>query len=69
MNISLSPRRSTDWDAYVWRSRDATFYHLSAWPEIMERYFGHQTFYLAARESGELRGVFPLVSLKSRLAA
>ena len=45
----------------------ATGYHLMAWRLIVQESFGHQTFYLMAKDhDGEVRGVLPLVFLVSR---
>jgi len=56
------------WDAYVIGHARASGYHLMAWRRVIERVFGHRTFYLAARdEQGQIRGVLPLVCLSSRL--
>lgn len=67
MNISVCAHGAAEWDAYVWASRGSTFYHLAAWRELMEQYFRHTTFYLVAREGSEVRGLLPVVSMKSRL--
>ncbi|MGA6826496.1 FemAB family XrtA/PEP-CTERM system-associated protein [Nitrospira sp. NS4] len=55
------------WDEYLSHHEQASFYHLFGWKRVNEASFGHQTFYLAAVDEGRIRGVFPLVSLKSRI--
>lgn len=55
------------WDAFVLRHEAASFYHRFAWKGINERCFGHETFYLAAIDNGEIRGIFPIVLLRSRI--
>ncbi len=57
---------SARWDDYLMQNEMATFYHRFSWKEINEKCFGHQTFYLAAVDGGELRGIFPIVFLKTR---
>lgn len=58
----------TEWDAYVECHPQATGYHLFAWRRVIERVFGHQTVYLAARDGqARIRGVLPMVFLSSRL--
>lgn len=43
-------------------------YHQIGWKEVIEKSFGHKTFYLMAEdESGDVVGILPLVQLKSRL--
>src|SRR5262245_9865953 len=56
-----------EWDAFVEGHPDATGYHLWGWRRVMERAFGHQTVYLAARRDNEIVGVLPAVMIKSRL--
>ena len=57
-----------DWDSYVEASDDAESYHPYEWRKVFERVFGHECFYLIARDSsGGVVGVLPLVHLRSRL--
>ena len=45
-----------EWDAVRrTRRRDATGYHLWRWRQVFERAFGHETVYLAARETATHR--------------
>jgi FemAB-related protein (PEP-CTERM system-associated) len=53
------------WDAFVQESREATFFHLSGWRDVIERAFGHRTYYLVARRGSEICGVLPLTRVKS----
>ena len=56
------------WDALVRRSAGWTHFHLHDWRTVMERVFGHECIYLAARDGeGQLTGVLPLVRVKSLL--
>jgi FemAB-related protein (PEP-CTERM system-associated) len=55
------------WDAFVNASPDASFYHRFAWRRLNEKSLGHRSFYLSAERDGQVLGVFPLVSVKSRL--
>jgi FemAB-related protein (PEP-CTERM system-associated) len=83
MNIRLY--QDTDrqnWDDYVLRHPQGTFFHLIGWKRVLEDSFGHRSFYLVAeKEKGEsarkqvdravskksIVGVFPLFSIKSLL--
>ena len=70
--ISVAEVRTYDegiaWDRYVLNHAEASGYQLMGWRQVMERSFGHQTFYLMARdEKAQVRGVLPLVFLSSRL--
>lgn len=58
---------AVDWDAYVAADPHASIYHEYAWRDVVRSVFGHQTFYLAAREGAQIAGILPLVQLKSRL--
>ena len=55
------------WDAFVEQCPEATFFHLSAWQDIIEDVFRHRTFFLFAERAGEVVGVLPLAQVKSRL--
>jgi serine/alanine adding enzyme len=56
-----------EWDAFVRSQPGWTHFHLHGWREIMRVALGHETIYLAARSGGELRGVLPLVRVRSAL--
>jgi len=55
------------WDDYVSASPDATFFHQAGWKEVIERSFGHKTYYLYAEDDGNITGIFPLVHINSLL--
>jgi FemAB-related protein (PEP-CTERM system-associated) len=44
-----------------------TFFHLSGWRRVIERAFGHRTYYLLAERGGIVTGVLPLTHIKSLL--
>lgn len=57
-----------EWDAFVENASAGTFCHLLAWRGVIERSMRQQPHYLAARSNdGTLRGVMPLVRMRSRL--
>lgn len=59
---------SDEWDRYVTNHPQASLYHQAAFREVITDSFQHHCHYLGARNSkGELRGVLPLVEMKSRL--
>jgi FemAB-related protein (PEP-CTERM system-associated) len=64
---TLEKAREPDWDAFVDRCAEATFFHRSGWREVIRRAFGHRTAYLYAEERGRIVGVLPLGQVKSRL--
>jgi FemAB-related protein (PEP-CTERM system-associated) len=53
------------WDAYVQRSAVATMSHSFAWQSVIKDAYGHQPFYLMAADGGTVKGIFPLVRVKS----
>lgn len=56
------------WNKYVKESHESTCYHLFSWRNVIERSFGHKTYYLLAEErEDEIKGILPLVHLKSIL--
>jgi FemAB-related protein (PEP-CTERM system-associated) len=64
---SLSDADRPEWDHFVQACPQATFFHLSAWRELMEEVFGHHAHFLLARRGGQVAGVLPLAEVKSLL--
>ena len=64
---SLQPEDCARWDAFVDNSADATFFHRAGWKEVIERAFGHRTYFLYAETDGRIDGIIPLAHVKSRL--
>jgi serine/alanine adding enzyme len=61
-----STRDEASWDQFVQHSQRASGYHLLEWREIIQKVFGHTTFYLMAiDDGGSVQGILPLVLLKS----
>jgi len=57
-----------DWNALVEASDRAEIYHHFEWKYLFESVFGHDCYYLLARdETSQAIGLLPLVHLKSRL--
>jgi hypothetical protein len=55
MSISIKQIQPTDthaWDAYVHAHPQATVYHLSGWKNVIEKTYGHKTYYLMALQKG-----------------
>ena len=63
----LSPEHAARWDAIVRACPQATFFHLSAWQEIVRTVFRHRTYFLFAERDGHIIAVLPLAEVKSRL--
>lgn len=54
-----------EWDEYVFNHPDSTFFHQVGWKHVVEKSYGHESYYLLARENGEIKGVLPLFFVKS----
>jgi FemAB-related protein (PEP-CTERM system-associated) len=68
VNVSLiEPGDEQAWDDFVRAAPGATFFHLSGWKHVIEKAFGHRTFYLIARRGAAVVGVLPLTHVKSLL--
>jgi FemAB-related protein (PEP-CTERM system-associated) len=55
------------WNRFVSRCPHGTFFHRAEWREVFEGSLGHATHYLFAEAGGEIRGVLPLVHIRSRI--
>ena len=53
------------WDNFVQASADATFFHQAGWKEVIEKAFGHKTFFLYVENNGIITGILPLVHINS----
>jgi FemAB-related protein (PEP-CTERM system-associated) len=63
----LTDERHPEWDAFVERCPQATFFHRAAWQRVIERAFGHRTHFLYAEADGRIQGVLPLAHVRSLL--
>lgn len=64
---TLTPDMRDRWDQFVESCSEGTFFHRAGWKEVIERAFGHRTFFLYAERDGVMTGVLPLGQVKSRL--
>jgi FemAB-related protein (PEP-CTERM system-associated) len=68
LNIRLiQPDDVRAWNRYVEQSADGTFFHRAEWRDIFESALAHRSHYLLAEEGAQIRGVLPLVHIRSRL--
>lgn len=66
--IQLYKEDGTTWDAFVASHQDSTNYHQYGWRKIVEKSFGHSTYYLTALNTdNDICGILPLVHIESRL--
>ncbi len=66
MKVERFTGSPAEWDALARAADGASHHHLYAWRGVIERVFGHECPYLAARDAdGTLTGVMPLVRVRS----
>lgn len=66
--LTVSSAPSADWDAFVDSIPKRPLYLRSGWTELAREVFGHETFFIEARDaSGALVGVLPLVRQRGLL--
>jgi FemAB-related protein (PEP-CTERM system-associated) len=69
-DIPVLINRGTDSDAFEWtqyvlRSPTATISHIWHWRSIIREAYGHDSVYLIARQEGVVKGILPLIVVKS----
>lgn len=67
LKTSLYSTEKKNWDEYAAKSPRATLYHELGWKSVFEDFFGHKTYYIMAKEDGIIKGILPLVLMKSKL--
>lgn len=68
--IQVNLLRSSElerWDSFVERCAEATFFHRTGWRTIIDRVFGHKTFFLLATRGDDVVGILPLAQIRSFL--
>ena len=63
----LKRREEKEWDAYVLKHPNSTFFHQIGWKNVVERTYKHKPVYLIARKEGEVKGVLPLFLMRSMI--
>jgi len=63
----LQPGDYARWDAFVDACLDATFFHKAGWQTVIERVYGHPTWFYYVEQDGKITGILPLAEMKSRL--
>lgn len=63
----MQPADAARWDEFVLNCPKATFFHRAGWQQVIERAFGHKTWFLYAESEGLIQGVLPLAEINSRL--
>jgi FemAB-related protein (PEP-CTERM system-associated) len=64
---SMEASDASRWDEFVLACPEATFFHRAGWQRVIEKVFGHPTWFLLAESEGLIEGVLPLARIRSRL--
>lgn len=67
-NVTISTLGSEvdEWNTYAAQNPAASLYHRAEWRDLIEKTFGHSSFYFVARNPhGKVTGILPLIRLKS----
>jgi FemAB-related protein (PEP-CTERM system-associated) len=48
---TIQPTEEYEWDNYVLSNADANLYHMAGWKNVIEKAYGHRTYYLMAERS------------------
>lgn len=56
-----------EWDAYLEKFPEATWYQGSRWKKLVEQVFGHHSCYLSLSRNGVIAGVLPLTLIRNPL--
>jgi serine/alanine adding enzyme len=69
VSLQIGPWRGTpaEWDAAVRARSGWTHFHLAGWREVISETLGHECLYLEARDGDAVRGLLPLVRVRSAL--
>jgi FemAB-related protein (PEP-CTERM system-associated) len=63
----MQPEDMARWDAFVQDCPNASFFHRAGWQTVIERAFGHKTWFYFVEQDGKIEGVLPLCRIKSKL--
>jgi len=56
-----------EWNKFVHINRTSVLYHLVEWRDILIETFGHKSFYIVIKEDTIVKGLLPLILIKSRI--
>jgi hypothetical protein len=63
----IDPLGYPGWDELLLRSRDPTFFHSSAWAEVLRAAYRYRPLYFASFENAELAWLMPFMEIRSLL--
>jgi len=64
---SLTPQDIPRWNHYLDQAAGGTFFHRAEWKDVFEGSLEHKAYYLFAESGNSIRGILPLVHIRSRL--
>jgi len=64
---SLTSQDIPRWNQYLSDASTGTFFHRAEWMGIFENSLSHKAYYLFAEVDKSIKGIFPLVHIRSRL--
>ena len=68
IKVQLYNEDGSDWNTYVKAHPASSNYQLYGWRNVIEKSFGHQSYYLVARDGNNgICGILPLTSMKSSI--
>lgn len=67
MAVMTSAEDEAAWTGYIERHPQATGYHAWPWRRVFKNAFGHDAVYLAVRDGQQVKGVLPLVYVRSAI--
>jgi hypothetical protein len=53
INITLLSSEDNEWNAYVSKQPTATLHHLAEWRNLLQKSYGHESFYFLARDNSQ----------------
>jgi len=57
---AFDPAVAEKWDNFVLSLANGTFFHLTKWKNVIEKTFGHKSFYFYAEREGRITAIAPL---------
>jgi len=63
----LDPTSGGEWDGLVGTHPGASFFHGSAWANVLRDAYGHRPFYILGARGGRVLGLLPLMEVQSVL--
>lgn len=60
----LKPEDEKEWDEYVRKSGNSTFYHQTGWKRVLQDTYHHRPLYLVAKQDDRISGILPLFTIR-----